>query len=282
MNAIDDSTLPVWRHRMLAGAPVLAYVLVAYVFTWGLSLPLLAARRDWIEGSPGELWEAVAAFGPLVAALAVSWSLAGVHGVIEVLRGMTHWRVGARWIAFSVLSPFALLGLAAMILRITSGAWPDFAAVADGKLGDLTGILHLVVISGLVQGVGEEPGWRGFMLPRLRQRFSPLTATLVLFPAWLFWHLPAFLGRPEFGVAQGLAFALGVLSAAVWLTFIREHTVGTLMAIAWHTLINVARGIALAISTPMFLAMSTLVLAGAVAIVAWWLVTGRNRPAPAG
>ena len=49
------------------------------------------------------------------------------------------------------------------------------------------------------------------------------------------------------------------------------------MAIAWHALINVARGIALAISTPMFLAMSTLVLAGAVCIAIHWLVTGRKR-----
>jgi membrane protease YdiL (CAAX protease family) len=276
MNASQESPLPVWRHRWLARSPVLGFALVAYVFTWGLTLPLLAARRGWIDGSPGEGWEAVAAFGPLVAALAVSWSLAGAHGVAEILRGMTRWRAGARWMAFSVLSPFALLAAAALILRVGTGAWPDFAALADGRLGTAAGVLHLVVISGLVQGIGEEPGWRGFMLPRLRMRFSPLAATLVLFPVWLFWHLPAFLGRP-FGVGQGIAFALGVLSAAIWLTFIREHTAGTLMAIAWHALINVARGIALAISMPMFLAMSTLVLAGAVAIVVHWLLTRRKH-----
>jgi hypothetical protein len=43
--------------------------------------------------------------------------------------------------------------------------------------------------------------------------------------------------------------------------------------VAWHTTVNIARGIALAISTPMFLAMSTLVLIGA-AWLAWRLRAG--------
>ena len=72
MNAMEETTLPVWRHRWLARSPVLGYALVAYVFTWGLSLPLLAARRGWIDASPGEGWEALAAFGPP--------ALPGAHG----------------------------------------------------------------------------------------------------------------------------------------------------------------------------------------------------------
>ena len=159
---------------------------------------------------------------------------------------------------------------------------PDTGTLASGRFATTAGILHLVVVSGLVQGLGEEPGWRGFMLPRLLRRFTALGATLALFPVWLIWHLPAFLGRPQFGVTEAVAFSVGVLSAAVWLTFIWEHTASALMAILWHTMINVARGIALAISKPMFLAMSTLVLAGAVVIVGFWLVRGwLNRRKPA-
>lgn len=257
---------------MIARRPLVAYAALAYCFTWGLGLPLLAARRGWAGFEASESWETAAAFGPLAAALIVSWVLARRDGVRDVLRGLLRWRVGARWIWFSAASPVALLALAALIVRLSSGAWPDVGALGAGKLATAAGVLHLVVISGLVQGLGEEPGWRGFLLPRLRRRFTALGATLALFPLWLFWHLPAFLGRPEFGVAQGLAFSVGVLSAAVWLTFIWENTASTLMAVAWHAMINIARGVALAISTPMFLAMSTLVLAGAVVIVVSWLV----------
>jgi hypothetical protein len=70
---------------------------------------------------------------------------------------------------------------------------------------------------------------------------------------------------------------MGVLSAAVWLTFIWEYTRSSLLAVAWHTTVNIARGIALAISTPLFLAMSTLVLGGAVVIAVGWLRVSRTQ-----
>ena len=39
-------------------------------------------------------------------------------------------------------------------------------------------------------GVSEEPGWRGFLLPRLQDRFSPLVASLLVWSAWALWHAP--------------------------------------------------------------------------------------------
>lgn len=262
---------------MLSRYPLAGFVLLAYAWSWGFGLPLLASRRGWWGMDLPEGLEAVAAFGPFIAALAVSWALSKAEGIRAIGRSLTRWRVGAAWVAFSTLSPLALLGFAALIVRGVGGAWPDVAALEAGKLATTAGIVELIVITGLVQGFGEEPGWRGFMLPRLRRRFAPLAATLVLFPCWLFWHLPAFLGRPEFGVPQFAAFSLGVLSAALWLTLIREQTQSTLMAVLWHAVVNIARGIALAISIRMFLAMSTLVLAGAVLIVGYWLLAPRLR-----
>jgi membrane protease YdiL (CAAX protease family) len=257
-------------NALVRRAPLVTYVALAYLFTWSIGLVLLAERRGWAETGISERWEAVAAFGPFLAALIVAFALNGRDGLRGIFASLARWRVGARWLAFSVLSPFALLALAALVVRVTSGAWPDFTVLGNGKLATAAGLFNLVVIAGLAQGLGEEPGWRGFMLPRLRLRYSPLIATLVLFPAWLLWHLPAFLGRPEFGLAQWIGFSAGVLSAAVWLTVIWEGTRSALMAVAWHTTVNIARGIALAISTPMFLAMSILVLLGAV-ILAWQL-----------
>jgi membrane protease YdiL (CAAX protease family) len=40
--------------------------------------------------------------------------------------------------------------------------------------------------------LGEEIGWRGFLLPQLSRRHSPLIASLVVAVAWFAWHLPAY------------------------------------------------------------------------------------------
>jgi membrane protease YdiL (CAAX protease family) len=41
--------------------------------------------------------------------------------------------------------------------------------------------------------VGEELGWRGFLLPRLRKYYGPVTAAWVMGSLWSLWHVPAWL-----------------------------------------------------------------------------------------
>ncbi|GMW07377.1 MAG: hypothetical protein AMXMBFR8_21730 [Nevskiales bacterium] len=253
------------------------YLVLAYLFTWSIGITLLAARRGWIELGVPEGWEAVSAFGPLLAALFVIRQTEGRAGVWSLLRSMWRWRVAPFWLAFSVASPVVLLAGALLIVRATGGAWPDPGKLVSGPLATSAGVMQLLVVTGLAQGLGEEPGWRGFLLPRLRARFSPLAATLLLFPPWLLWHLPAFLGRPEFGLAQWLGFSAGILAAAVWLTLIWERTQSVLLAILWHMLINVARGVAVAISMPVFFAISALVMAGALVIAVSWMFGGSRH-----
>ncbi len=258
--------------------PVFTFAALAYAFTWSVQLPLLVSRRGWMPLEVSEHWEVLAAFGPFLAAVLVVHWLEGGAGLRRLLAGITHWRVGARaWFA-GALTPFALLFGAVLVTRLTSGAWPDVAALDASTLATAGGWVALFLVSGLAQGLGEEPGWRGFMLPKLRERHGRLVATLLLWPVWFLWHLPAFLGRPEFGLAQFVAFGLGVLCAAIWLTWLMEFTGSLLMAVVWHLCINVARGIALAFSPQMFLTISTLVMVGAVIILVVWAVRARRGP----
>lgn len=51
-----------------------------------------------------------------------------------------------------------------------------------------------------VAGALEELGWRGFMQPRLQQRFSALTTSVAIGLVWAFWHVPLILaGAGNFG-----------------------------------------------------------------------------------
>jgi len=257
---------------------LLAFFSLAYAFTWVFALPVTLSERGWVSWHAPEQLEWVAAFGPFAAAMFVARVRDGRAGTVALLAGFNRVDVHPNWMLFTVFSPFLLLMLAIAGLAIT-GAGPEFAPDGVARLATAAGLFDLVVVTGLIQGVGEEPGWRGFALPRLRERHGALKSTLLLFPVWLFWHLPFFLSRPEFGIAQFAGFGLGILSAAIWLTLIWDATQSLLLAVLWHAFVNIARGIALLLSMPVFLAMTTGVLLGAVIIVIYWLL---KRPGPTG
>lgn len=262
--------------NILRRYPLASFYTLAYAFTWSLGLPLLLSRRGLVAADIPHWIEPIAAFGPFVAAMLVSRALTGSNGPRALLKSLRHWRVGPVWLAVSLLSPVALLLLAMLVAGVLGGG-QSFTTPAVGELTTLAGLLDLVVVGGLLQAWGEEPGWRGFALPRLRERFGPLPATLVLWPVWLCWHLPFFLSRPEFGWVQWAAFSVGILSAAVWLTLIWDRTHSLLMCLGWHAVVNVCRGLALAVSTAAFLAISNLVLAGALVIAVTWVWQSRGQ-----
>jgi membrane protease YdiL (CAAX protease family) len=82
----------------------------------------------------------------------------------------------------------------------------------------LVGIILLFFLMNFIHGgLSEEPGWRGFALPRLQARFNPFTASLILGILWAVWHGPARFGGIE---AKSLEDTLIEWVFIVFVTFI--------------------------------------------------------------
>ncbi len=259
--------------------PLLAWIGLAYLWTWVTVLPLLLQKRGLVALGLPDTWEAVGAFGPFVAAYLMIRRTGGTPGLAAFWRGLTNWRVGRSVLALTLFSPVAFLALAAVLVTVQTGSPPSLQALATGRLGSVGAVVDMVLVAGILQGLGEEPGWRGYLLPKLLDRFQSLPATLLLFPVWWLWHLPFFLCRPEFGLPQFFGFGLGILAASIWLTFLWERSRSILVTVVWHAVLNVTRGIALGFSTGMFLAYGMVVTAGALGIVIWWVVRRRGTSA---
>ena len=84
---------------------------------------------------------------------------------------------------------------------------------------------------------GEEPGWRGFLLPRLQQRHGALRASLLLGAIWALWHLPL-LGT-EFAPQHIAPFLLTVFAATLVLTRLFNGAHGSvLLPMLMHATVN--------------------------------------------
>jgi membrane protease YdiL (CAAX protease family) len=88
--------------------------------------------------------------------------------------------------------------------------------------------------------MGEELGWRGFLLPCLQSRFSALTASLLVGVVWGLWHLPLFfIPGPGWSDIPIWSYMLCAVSTSVISAWIVNSTGGsTLMATVLHLALN--------------------------------------------
>jgi len=78
---------------------------------------------------------------------------------------------------------------------------------------------------------GEEAGWRGFALPRLQARVSPLVACLVLNVFWPLWHFFLWMaeGKPVSSPEYWLQTYLTHLSATVVIVWFYNRSKGSIL-----------------------------------------------------
>ena len=85
----------------------------------------------------------------------------------------------------------------------------------------------------LITALGEEPGWRGFALPRLQQQYGALLGSLILSTLHSAWHLPGFfipaLGLGALTIPGFVTFALSGIPATIFYTWIYNNTSGSLL-----------------------------------------------------
>jgi membrane protease YdiL (CAAX protease family) len=248
--------------------PVVAYALFAYAITWILVLPLVLNGLGVTHFTLPTGWHALGALGPLIAAFVVAPITQGRQGTASLLSSMRRWRVGWLWWAVGIGTPLLMLGLAVLLIGVAGQQWPDFsstlASASSAGFWVVDGLL-----TGVLYGVCEEVGWRGFALPRLQKRWNALIATLLLFGIWAAFHIPFFLYRFPFGLGSLVGFLLGLCAGAIWLTYLYNSTGGSvLITMVWHSLFNVVNAIALVALPAAAAVISVLaVLLGIVALV---------------
>lgn len=145
-----------------------------------------------------------------------------------------------------MLSPLAVLVLAVLAGRIADGRWADFGPALHAPYGPPW--IATTLILALAYGFGEEPGWRGFLLPHLGQRFGQVTTILLLTLAWGVWHGLMFVYRLPNAPVMMVGFFIGLLAGSIWLAWLYERTHSILVVALWHAVWNIVNIPALLVS----------------------------------
>jgi membrane protease YdiL (CAAX protease family) len=213
--------------------PIITFFVLTYALTWAIESPLVFIT-DSLSDTQGLVLVILASNVPSVMAIVLTAMVFGRGALRKLLGRLLIWRVNPLWYLVVVLVPVAL----------TAGVLPLNALLGGPALSlgmPLVGAAVFLAFS-IFPGsaLGEEIGWRGYVLPRLQTRMSALSASLFLAPIWALWHLPLWLtGDPVKTPTFYVPFFLAVFPLSILLTSVYNSTGGSLlMVVLLHATAN--------------------------------------------
>lgn len=215
-----------------ARATIFTVVLVGGSLIWYLTYRFVPEAQM----RPGLWWLRV--LSAAIAAYVIASRLSPWRGPQGLLARLTQWRLGLRWNLLAILLwPFlwVLDGALTPLLGLEPSA-------ASPLLSDPKAWLRFLLWAGMVLLYGgglEEPGWRGFALPQLQRRYSPLVATIIVGLMWAVWHGPIYYGVSVSAAVMILPMALSTTAMGFLYTWVYNGSGGSLITLVLlHTMTN--------------------------------------------
>ena len=225
--------------RFARGSPLILFFLIAYAWAWTFWLIAPWAARRSFTAALSDRFEIalfiVGAFGPTLAALATRWL---AHRDLKICSRWSGWRALATGLVVGLscffITTVVLPALALVRSPLLALHWPALAHWST----------YAVNYSTFLGGpINEEPGWRGFALPKLQERHGPILATVILAPLWAGWHLPLFWVE-GWTTSIPWEFLLILLGASFLLTAAANVSrFSVLVAIVLHAFFNTSTGL---------------------------------------
>lgn len=163
------------------------FLLMTIIWSWTFWFIGLYLLKDEInQESIGKflIFFFIGVYGPSISAIVTTFIFDGIEGVLNLLKKLFIWNVPLKNYLYIIILPtiFVIIGI---------GLYNIF--IGDIGSFDLMAFISIpaVLWAGIYAGpLGEELGWRGFLLSELKKEQSNLKSAIIIGIIWFIWHIP--------------------------------------------------------------------------------------------
>jgi membrane protease YdiL (CAAX protease family) len=202
----------------LRSTDIIIFIVCAYGYAWA------AGAIAILLTLPLGMIQVVATPGPILGAFVVVYRREGLKGIRDLLQRAFRWRFSPLLYLLALLIPFVVLVASSGVAVIVNGSSvPDPWFLPDFGIPFLFGFL-------IWNGVTEEVGWRGYLLPRIQDRVGSLAASILVGVIWACWHLPLFIipGSYQYG-SSFLEYVLLLVSWTIIMAMLYNKAQGSII-----------------------------------------------------
>ncbi|MFL0167612.1 CPBP family intramembrane glutamic endopeptidase [Candidatus Clostridium helianthi] len=157
--------------------------------------------------------------------------LYGRIGLRRFLKKLTIWKVNPLFYVFILFYSISSFYVPSFICLIAGADYKIhiknqiFGFNLDNPSSLVACLLVILIFGG---PLGEELGWRGFVLPILQEKYSQLLSGVIVGVIWTCWHIPMFLFHIQ-GYDNFIVYLLQTISLSIIYTWIYNHVKGSLL-----------------------------------------------------
>ena len=175
--------------------------------------------------------------GPFISALIVIRITEGKVGLKNFFRHFIKVKVKFYWYLIVFIFPIIAYVVPKLLLLLMGNT------IQDVFIDNISWNISWIFIFDLsIAGFQEEPGWRGYAVPKLNLKFNPIITSFIIGILWAFWHFNFYWSGVR-SISSFPEFLFLVIVLSFIYTWIYMNTESTALVIIFHAMHNVCAGI---------------------------------------
>jgi len=210
------------------------FVLVTYILTWSVEIPIALTKLGYAAINISKGLQTICTLSPGIVAIILTGIYFKKNSLKLLLKAIVKWRVKIKWYVIIIILGIALCGLSLLLF--------DWIYSQNNKPDQAYNFIFYFILILPLSALWEEIGWRGFLLPVLQEKYTPLKASILIGFVWGLWHLPIYLAINPYGDKTLIYFLfmfIGCFALSIIETWLYNSTKGSLfICILFHNAIN--------------------------------------------